>query len=86
MQGTRFHAERPRVGYPQLAHDEREHSLGIRLTTGLSLTLEYYDPLLFETRFGTETNSSGSAREAVWVGVRQARDRCSHPIQSSLWL
>ena len=38
MQGTRFHAERPRVGYPQLAHDEREHSLGIRLATGLSLT------------------------------------------------
>ena len=31
-------------------------------------------------------HSSGSAREAVWVGVRQAHDRCGHSIELSLWL
>ena len=76
----------PRVGYSQLPHDEREHSLRIRLASGRSPKFEHCHSLLFQTRFGTETNSSGSAREAVWVGVRQGRDRCGRPIQFSLWL
>ena len=44
MQGTRFHPERPRVGHSQFSDHEREHSLRIRLATGLSpnITTPYY--------------------------------------------
>ena len=73
MQGTRFHAQRPRVGHSQFSDHERQHSLRIGFAPGVSTQFEPDQPLLFPTRFGTETNSSGSAREAVWIGVRQAR-------------
>ena len=36
--------------------------------------LNIVTPYHFKRGFGKETNSSGSACEAVWVGVRQTRD------------
>ena len=70
VQGTWIHFERPWLRHSQFSHYERQHSLGIKLASGLSPTFEHYHPSLFQTGFREETNSSGSAREAVWVGVR----------------
>ena len=70
VQGTWIHFERPWLRHSQFSHYERQHSLGIKLASGLSPTFEHYHPSLFQTGFREETNSSGSAHEAVWVGVR----------------
>ena len=47
---------------------------------------EHSHTLSFSKGLGTETNSSRSARKAVWVGFRQAGGRCRDQIESSLWL
>ena len=61
MQGTRFHAERPRVSHSQLPYDERGHSLGIRLASGRSPRIEHCHPLLFQT---------GSRKKQIQVVLR----------------
>ena len=45
------------------------NSLRIRLASGLSPKFEHCHPLSFSKGSRKETNSSGSGREAVWVGV-----------------